>query len=90
MDVSSRFAQNLVAQRGKAGLSQEELASRADLHRTEISLIETGKRQPRLETLAKLAAGLGIAPAILVEGIAWNPTPPSSSGLKVSRGEGRS
>jgi transcriptional regulator with XRE-family HTH domain len=60
---------NVAALRKKAGYSQEELAFRADVHRTEVSLIERGKRDPRLDTLVKLARALGVAPAILITGI---------------------
>jgi transcriptional regulator with XRE-family HTH domain len=60
---------NLAALRKKAGFSQEELAFRADVHRTEVSLIERGKRDPRLGTLVKLARALEVAPAILITGV---------------------
>lgn len=60
------FGKTLAAERRKAGLSQEELGDRAGLHRTEVSLIERGLREPRLETLLKLARGLGVQPAALI------------------------
>jgi len=40
------------------GFSQEELADRADLHRTYISLIERGLRTASIQTLTKLAEAL--------------------------------
>ena len=84
MDLSERFARNLVAQREKAGMSQEELAFRANLHRTQISLNETGKRRPRLDTLVKLAGALGISPEDLLEGISWDPNAMTSGNFKVA------
>lgn len=48
------------------GLSQEELAHAAGLHRTHVSLIERNRRSVRLETLEKLAMALRIEPASLV------------------------
>ncbi|MBS1676871.1 MAG: helix-turn-helix transcriptional regulator [Actinobacteria bacterium] len=84
MDIAERFADNLVRQRQAAGLSQEELASRGDIHRTQISLIEGGKRMPRLDTLVKLAGALGIAPATLLDGISWEPTVTKHGRFKVS------
>jgi transcriptional regulator with XRE-family HTH domain len=60
---------NVAALRKKAGFSQEELAFRADVHRTEVSLIERGKRDPRLGTLVKLARALGVAPETLITGV---------------------
>jgi transcriptional regulator with XRE-family HTH domain len=69
--VSSRrqFAANLRAHRQRKGLSQEALGYRAGLHRTEISLLERARRDPRLETLEKLARALEIPVSDLVEGI---------------------
>jgi transcriptional regulator with XRE-family HTH domain len=66
-----RFAANLRQARTTAGISQEELADRCGLHRTEISLLERAGREPRLSTIVRLAGALGIAPATLCEGIAW-------------------
>jgi transcriptional regulator with XRE-family HTH domain len=65
-----QFAANLRRQRDRAGLSQEALAERCDLHRTEISLLERSKRSPRLETIVILARGLDLnSPADLLDGI---------------------
>ncbi len=41
-------------------LSQSDLFKKADLHRTEISRIETAKSEPRLLTLVILADALGV------------------------------
>ncbi len=71
--MSGRFAANLRRLRLVAGLSQEELAFRADIHRTQISFIEGGHRLPRLDTLIKLAGALGVTVGDLVAGIAWEP-----------------
>jgi transcriptional regulator with XRE-family HTH domain len=67
-----RFAENLRRVRVAAGVSQEELGRRCDLHRTEISLLERAGREPRLATITKLASALGTTPAKLHEGIAWS------------------
>jgi transcriptional regulator with XRE-family HTH domain len=66
-----RFAANLRRARTRAGISQRELACRCDLHRTEISLLERAGREPRLETIVKLAGALGTGAADLCEGISW-------------------
>jgi transcriptional regulator with XRE-family HTH domain len=51
-------------------LSQEELSFRSGLHRTALSLIERGERDPKLITLLKVAEkGLGISVAELLGGI---------------------
>lgn len=69
MDARAQFAANLRAARKARGLSQEALGDLIDLHRTEISLLERGGRDPRLDTLVKLARGLEIASAELLESI---------------------
>jgi transcriptional regulator with XRE-family HTH domain len=68
--VRKQFAANLRGHRERAGLSQEALADKCDLHRTEISLLERCKRSPRLETIVTLSRGLGLSsPSDLLEGI---------------------
>lgn len=46
--------------RTEAGLSQEELAHRADLHPTWISHLETGRRNPSWSTMERIAEALGV------------------------------
>jgi transcriptional regulator with XRE-family HTH domain len=73
VSVAQRFGANLLVHRERRGISQEELAFRASLHRTEVGLLERGARVPRIDTLAKLAGALAISPADLLTGIAWEP-----------------
>jgi transcriptional regulator with XRE-family HTH domain len=54
-EMKARFGENLERCRERAGLTQTELGYRASLHRTEISLLERGKRLPRIDTAVKLA-----------------------------------
>jgi DNA-binding XRE family transcriptional regulator len=54
-DIGSR----LRGVRKSAGLTQEQLAGRSGIPQETLSRIETGRRHPRIETLRKLAAGLG-------------------------------
>lgn len=75
MSPQERFAANLRKARTKAGISQEELGDRCDLHRTEISLLERAGREPRLATIVKLAGALDTSPGELCAGIAWLPQP---------------
>jgi transcriptional regulator with XRE-family HTH domain len=82
--MSGRFAANLRRLRLVAGLSQEELAFRADIHRTQISFIESGKRMPRLDTLVKLAGALGVTTNDLVDGITWEPYEQLAGGSAVT------
>lgn len=69
MHPTEQFARNLRSQRKRVGLSQEALGASCDLHRTEISLLERGKREPRLSTIVRLARGLGIAPRDLLNDV---------------------
>ena len=72
MQPRDRFSVSLRKARQRAEISQEELGFRCDLHRTEISLLERGGREPRLGTIVKLAGALGVTPEYLCTGIAWN------------------
>lgn len=73
MSVAQQFGANLSRLRERSGITQEDLAFRASLHRTEIGLLERGGRLPRIDTLAKLAGALGVEPGELFLGIAWEP-----------------
>ena len=68
-DVRERLAHNLLSQRERAGLSQERLGELCGLDRTEISLLERGKRFPRLDTLVRVSRALQLKPADLLDGI---------------------
>jgi DNA-binding XRE family transcriptional regulator len=46
--------------RERSGLSQEELAMRSGIPQESLSRFENGRRDPRMETLRKLAAGYGL------------------------------
>lgn len=73
MTVAQQFGANLSRLREQAGITQEELAFRASLHRTEVGLLERGERIPKIDTAAKLAGALGVTPAELLDGIEWRP-----------------
>jgi transcriptional regulator with XRE-family HTH domain len=55
-----RFGTTVRQNRLRLGLSQEAFADRAGLHRTYISLLERGKRNPSLDVLVKLAKTLQV------------------------------
>ncbi|HEY3491639.1 MAG TPA: helix-turn-helix transcriptional regulator, partial [Solirubrobacterales bacterium] len=46
--------------RHRAGLSQEDLAEASGIHTTEISRLENGRRNPKWETMKRLAIGLKV------------------------------
>ncbi len=55
------------SERSALGMSQDELARRAGLHRTYISDLERGTRNPSVESVEKLAAALHISISKLFE-----------------------
>lgn len=73
VDIAARFGDNLIRARRAADVSQDELAVRASVHRTEISQLERGLRIARIDTLIKLAASLEVAPGELLTGLDWQP-----------------
>ena len=95
MNIAEQFSRNLFVTRGMLGMSQTELAARAQLHRTEIGLLENAKRLPRIDTLMKLAGALEADPRDLLFGIVWQPVEnpagcfQGSHWVKKRRGRGR-
>lgn len=69
--AARRFGRSVAERRRQLGLTQEETAERAALHRTEVGLIEQGGRLPRLDTIVKLGGALEIDPCGLLAGMAW-------------------
>jgi transcriptional regulator with XRE-family HTH domain len=58
--IGKAFGVAVRTRREQQGVSQEELAARAGIHRTYVSSIELGKVRVGLEIAAKVAAGLGL------------------------------
>ncbi len=83
--VAIKFGENLRRCRRRAGLSQEELGVRASLHRTEIGLLENGRRIARVDTVIQLAGAMSIDPAELLEGIHWNAGDVASGRFAISQ-----
>ena len=73
--VRKRLANNLKLFRGKKGMSQEELADRAGLHRTRVVKIEQGLVNVTLDTLVSLAEALGVDEVQLLTAHDELPTP---------------
>jgi transcriptional regulator with XRE-family HTH domain len=72
--VARCFSENLARELANSPLSQEELAVRAGLHRTHVAKLLGGEQVPRIDTMITLEAALGLKPATLIEGVAWDPT----------------
>lgn len=61
------FGQTIRRRRLASGLSQEELAELAGLHRTYIGGVERGERNVSLRNIVALAHALGCPPSSLLE-----------------------
>ncbi len=62
-----RFGARVRAERERLGVSQEDLADRAGMHRTYLGGVERGERNVGLLNLLRIARALGVAPAALLK-----------------------
>ena len=67
MDVRRRVGLNVRRAREALGISQEELADRAEIHRTYISGVERGVRNPTITVLEKIAKALKVKASVLLD-----------------------
>lgn len=67
MDVRRRVGQNVKKFRKEAGFSQEDLAFESGLHRTYVSGVERGARNPTVLVLEKLAKALKVHSSALLQ-----------------------
>lgn len=67
--VIIQFRKNLKEARKAAGLSQEEFARKSGLGRTQVVRLESGRANPTLGTMIRIAAALGLRPAELLKDI---------------------
>jgi transcriptional regulator with XRE-family HTH domain len=54
-------------------LTQPNLAELSGVPRSQISIIENGRRNPRLDTVLSLATALEVSVESLIDGISWKP-----------------
>lgn len=66
MDVKKRLGTNLRRLREAKGLSQEAFAFEAGIHRTYVSDIERGARNPTITVVENLAIALGVTASELL------------------------
>jgi transcriptional regulator with XRE-family HTH domain len=67
--TTQEFGRRVRARREKLKLSQEAFAREAGVHWTFVGQVERGMRNISLHNICKLAAGLGVDPAVLVKGL---------------------
>jgi len=67
-EVKLNVAKNIAAARNAMDISQDVLAEKAHIGRATLIQIETGKADPRLSTLIKIATALEVNPSMLLMG----------------------
>jgi transcriptional regulator with XRE-family HTH domain len=72
--LQRKFGKILRRRREAAGLSQEALAAKANLHRNYVGLLERGQRMPSLLVVQQLASALETTMADLVAEVERKPT----------------
>jgi ribosome-binding protein aMBF1 (putative translation factor) len=78
-ETTRAFGERVRDRRMELGLSQETAAVRCGIHWTQLGKVERGQRSLRLETILKIAAGLGVDAGALVTGLPA-PSDPSETG----------
>jgi transcriptional regulator with XRE-family HTH domain len=66
IEILRRFGRRVRARRDVLGISQEELAARADLDRTYVGGVERGERNVSLVNIYRLAKALEISARDLI------------------------
>jgi transcriptional regulator with XRE-family HTH domain len=66
-DIAIQLGRRVAALRGERGLSQQDLAERSGLTVEAVSRIERATREPRITTVGRIAAGLQVSMAELVD-----------------------
>lgn len=85
MNIREILASNLRALRHARGLSQEELAHRADIHRTYVSSLERCQYGASIDMVDTLAGILGVPAADLLNADTANRSETTKSVLKTDR-----
>ena len=68
MDIRVRLGRNVRLLRRELGISQEALADDAGIHRTYVSDVERGARNPTITVVEKLARALKVSAGELLDG----------------------
>lgn len=66
-DIRLRFAKNVRRLRRAQDISQEAFADLAEVHRTYVSDVERGKRNPSITVVERFARALGVSAGSLLD-----------------------
>lgn len=72
-DPLDQLAENVKRVRADSGLTQEAVARRGGLELSDIGRVERAQRDPGVRVLSRIAYGLEIPPADLLQGVSWEP-----------------
>jgi len=72
-EIAARYGLNLRRERQRVGLTQARVADRAGVRRPAVSLLEAGRQAPTVELTFRLGGALGVHPAVLLNGMSWDP-----------------
>ncbi|MBZ9679618.1 MULTISPECIES: helix-turn-helix domain-containing protein [unclassified Mesorhizobium] len=83
MEMRKLVGENFARLRAASGLTQEQVAERANVSQQYVSGLERGERNPTIETLQAIASALGVSHVELVRPIdqagSLTEPPPESS-----------
>ncbi|MER9463198.1 helix-turn-helix domain-containing protein [Mesorhizobium sp. M0387] len=84
MDMRKLVGRNFARLRGASGLTQEQVAERANVSQQYVSGLENGKRNPTIQMLFQIAKALGVSHVDLVmpteqQGQSYDQPPDSST-----------
>jgi transcriptional regulator with XRE-family HTH domain len=69
LPAQEQFGEALRRAREAAGMSQQEVGNLCDMDPTAVSRLERGQRNPRLDTIVRLARAVRVPPAKLLEDV---------------------
>jgi len=67
VDIRRKLGHNVKRLRKAKRLSQEDFAFEAEIHRTYVSDVERGARNPTITVVEKFAKALGVTPGYLLD-----------------------
>ena len=87
MAVAWAIGQRVLATRERRGWTQQDLADRSEMARANIARLEAGKHAPKLETLRRIAAALGLVASDLLKEPSYRPGAEDGQWLESGAGE---